>query len=338
MKIRKSRPRSIRLSYLALLLEVKRTSSSALLNQLITTFIPESVINIYDYAFAYNTSLTNFIFEGNYVNSIGNNIFYNSNNVSSLIVFSQTYGWNLTQTWSTKKINLIDLKLKIINDNNYSIYSHNIFLSKLIVPKKIGNSNIIRIDDKALINSSIENILIPDTITSIGDYALSKNKLSNIIIPNSVKNIGVSAFSNNLIINCIIPDSITIINNNVFMNNLIKNIIIPNSIIKINSYAFANNQLTSIIIPNSVTTIGSYAFTNNQLTSIIIPNSITSIGDYAFANNYLLDSFIFEGDYVIPGGDNIFLNNIEQINVIVSISNITWNNINIWSNMPVIKI
>jgi len=59
---------------------------------------------------------------------------------------------------------------------------------------------------------------------------------------------------------------------------------LSNQITKIGDYAFYNfNNLTSITIPNSVTSIGDYAFGYcKSLTNITIPNSVTSIGDYAF--------------------------------------------------------
>ena len=48
----------------------------------------------------------------------------------------------------------------------------------------------------ALIDRSLTNIVIPNSVTSIGSYAFSQCKsLTNIVIPNSVTSIGPSAFT-----------------------------------------------------------------------------------------------------------------------------------------------
>lgn len=112
--------------------------------------------------------------------------------------------------------------------------------------------------------TSLTNVTIPNSVTSIGDYAFYKcSSLASIEIPNSVTSIGESVFSG-----C---SSLTSVE-------------IPNSVTSIGSYAFHNcSGLTSIEIPNSVTSIGLSAFSGcSGLTSVEIPNSVTSIGESAF--------------------------------------------------------
>ena len=124
-------------------------------------------------------------------------------------------------------------------------------------------------------SSAIENINIPNNITSIGDYTFSNcSGLTSFEIPSGVTSIGSSAFN--------------------YCTSL-SNITIPNSVTSIGNSAFSYcSSLSSIIIPNSVESIGSYAFYDcSSLSSITIPNSVTSIGASAFYDCYFtLDSFV----------------------------------------------
>ena len=116
--------------------------------------------------------------------------------------------------------------------------------------------------------SNLENIVIPDGVTSIGNRAFSGcSKLENITIPNSVTSIGDWGFDD-----CSSLTSVTL----------------PNGVTKINVSTFSGcSSLTSIEIPDSVTSIGDLAFNGcSSLTSITIPNSVTDIGKCSFGYYY----------------------------------------------------
>ena len=135
--------------------------------------------------------------------------------------------------------------------------------------------------------SSLINITIPNSVTSIGNTALQNTSITNITIPDSVTSLGIATFGGcTSLINIILPNSITTINKSLFggCTSLI-NITIPNSVTSIGDTAFASCiSLTSITIPNSVTTIGSSSFAGcTSLTSVTIGNSVTSmIGNTTF--------------------------------------------------------
>ena len=143
--------------------------------------------------------------------------------------------------------------------------------------------------------TSLESIMIPDSVTSIGSVAFQGcNSLTSITIPDSVTSIGGAAFfSCSNLKSITIPDNVTSIDNAVFRNcTNLTNITISESVTSIGDSAFyACTSLESIIIPDSVTSIKGSAFSNcSSLTSITInattpptlrlsaiPSNVTSI-------------------------------------------------------------
>ena len=112
--------------------------------------------------------------------------------------------------------------------------------------------------------TNIENITLPEGITSIGQWAFYKCvNLKSVTIPDSVTSISSWAFYNcSSLESLTIPDSVKVIGNETFYNC---------------------KSLTSIRIPDGVTRIENYTFYYCiGLTSITIPSSVTSIEKYAF--------------------------------------------------------
>ena len=136
--------------------------------------------------------------------------------------------------------------------------------------------------------SSLSNIVIPASVTSIGDSAFCGcRSLSSIIIPASVTSIGDNAFCGcRSLSKIVIPASVTSIGDGAFSDcRSLSNIDIPDSVTSIgNSAFFYCLSLSKIVIPASVTSIGNSAFFYClSLSKIVIPNSVTSIGDRVFS-------------------------------------------------------
>ena len=137
--------------------------------------------------------------------------------------------------------------------------------------------------------SSLSEIVIPSSVTSIGDSAFyGCNSLSEIVIPSSITSIGDSAFYGcNSLSGIVIPSSVTSICDSAFWGcNSLSEIVIPSSVTSIGDSAFSCcYSLSEIVIPSSVTSIGKSAFWGcNSLSEIVIPSSVTSICDWAFWN------------------------------------------------------
>ncbi len=119
--------------------------------------------------------------------------------------------------------------------------------------------------------SSLESIIIPDTVLVIEDYAFDGcESLKNVIIPDSVTIIGGSAFSY-----CASLESVKI----------------GSSVEEIGGNAFYDcYSLKEINIPDSVTNIGYEAFAYcSSVETLTIGSGVEEIGDYAFDSCYSIE-------------------------------------------------
>lgn len=160
----------------------------------------------------------------------------------------------------------------------------------------VFGDNVTEIGEYAFSNSSLEELVIPNTVTSIGDQAFADcSQLINVTIPSTVKKLGKQIFyrsgTGTLSIDLDLPDY-------------------DNS-----SYSpFCGANFSTIHIGNNVTSLGDYAFYDCQnVTNIDFPNSITHIGDNVFTlakpTSPVYNSVIFakmpkeySGEYIIPDG------------------------------------
>ena len=145
--------------------------------------------------------------------------------------------------------------------------------------------------------SSLSEIVISSSVTSIGDYAFSDcRSLSEILIPSCATSIGDSAFCGCSSLKYIsIPKSVIGLNGNPFaewngkLECLSPNFVYVDDVLfnkdKSRIISFRKQNIKSYVIPSSVTSIGDHAFWNcRSLSKIVIPSSVTSIGKGAFYN------------------------------------------------------
>ena len=246
--------------------------------------IPNNVTSIGECAFSYCYGLTSIeigtcIGNKDSVTSIGNSAFYGCTGLTSVV-----FGNNVTSIGNYVFSGCTSLESVKILSSATNI-GNEVFGGSS--PKKV-ELNCDTISRWLSRNTSIEEIIIGNSVTSIGEDAFYEcTGLTSVEIPNSVTSIGSEAFRG-----C----------------SGLTSVVIGNSVTSIGSSAFKScTGLTSVEIPNSVTSIGSDAFdyctnlkTVINFSNITFSKGSSSNGDIAYNANKVFNApngFI-DGDFV----------------------------------------
>ncbi|MGN1457450.1 MAG: leucine-rich repeat protein, partial [Acutalibacteraceae bacterium] len=236
---------------------------------------------------------------------------------------------------------------KLASDNTAIITFYTGNDKNLVIPSEIDGHKVTAIERLSYDSSScVENITIPDSVTSISsdifencenlvsinvsknnayyssqDGVLFNKSMSKLIrypraksgkydMPDSVQSISSRAFCEcSGLTGITIPDGITEISNSLFENcSSLTSVTLPDSISIIGYSSFRGcSSLTDITIPDGITKIGDSLFENcSSLKSITIPDSVTSIGYMAFAGCESLTDITIP-EYVYEIGEYAFM-------------------------------
>lgn len=184
-----------------------------------------------------------------------------------------------------------------------SLFSNCYRIKTVIIPNSVKNIG------RAFSFCILEELTIPESVTTIPDGAFYCSGMNRITLPSSLVSIGNQAFQALHLDSITIPNSVKFIGQEAFMDNgWMKSIKLGNSLTSISSCAFRGcHALNNITIPNSVTSIGDQAFEYcYNLTSIVIPDFVTSIGEAAFNSCDKLKTITF-GNSLTTIGKNAFM-------------------------------
>lgn len=263
--------------------------------------LPKSLVELNNYAF-YSNAMLEKVTVGSKIVNIGNYVFsgcnslseFNSNNGNELIIPN-----GITSIGKYAFQNVLLVTKVVVSDTVESIgvgaFNGCNSVEEITVPqsgiknilgtvpatlKKVTLTKVTTIDGNAFSNlKNIEEIIIPEDITTIGAYAFqncsSLKRLNSDIdgvynIPNGVRNIENYTFSGCGELTKIILDSLVSIGNYAFSGCSLLS-------------QFNSEKASEIIIPNGVTSIGNHAFQNVSLvTKVVVPDTVNSIGAGAF--------------------------------------------------------
>lgn len=196
----------------------------------------------------------------------------------------------LKKIWSCKKR----------EDGGLIITSYKGTRGEIVVPEKIGKSNVVEIGESAFAASAprikieqrdfrrkeITRVTLPKTITKIGNEAFSScEALEEINFPDGLMEIGEAAFANcRKLTEISLPDSVKTITKAFAGCLALRSVRLSEGLSEIGDYAFSNcRQLAEIKLPAGIQSIGVWAFARcAELEEIVIPDGVTEIKKQAF--------------------------------------------------------
>ena len=135
--------------------------------------------------------------------------------------------------------------------------------------------NIRTISDNAFRNSSVKEVVLPETVVNIREYSFAFSGVEKVVIPENVTLISEFAF---------------------YGSENLKEVVLPQGLEEIAANAFGHcSSLTDIYLPYGLTCVEGSAFHCSGLKSIIIPDTVNRITDYAFGY-YSADDIEFVKD------------------------------------------
>ncbi len=143
--------------------------------------------------------------------------------------------------------------------------------------------------------SQIKNVIVNSPIDKLG-YTFSRSTVENVTLPDTVTTLSYSAFSCCKNLKGIdLPKNVTTLGRDCFEDSSLESIKIPPSVTTIEDYAFKGTNLKKIVIPDTVTSVGKYLFKGcKKLTQAKLPSAITSIPVQTFWGCTALKSFDVE--------------------------------------------
>lgn len=141
-------------------------------------------------------------------------------------------------------------------------------------------------DGRHSIHSSFDYQGVTYTVVGIDKEAMVGAEINDIVIPESVTSIGASAFAGSTVASVTLPDRLAVIGESTFAGCInLDTVNIPSAMTEIPANAFAYTALKgTLVIPSSVVNIAASAFEGcESLTGIEIPKSVRMLMSKAFA-------------------------------------------------------
>ncbi len=281
----------------------------------------------------------------NRVSSIGEHAFYNCVGLKEMIMPDtvksiSTYAFSCCSSLETLKLS------KGLTSISYGAFTNCTSLTAIEIPKSlttvttywddayngpfIGCSNLRQVTfEKGSTNicnnlfqncKGLQEIVLPDTITSIGDKAFYCSSVTDIEFPDGLESIGSYAFYDcDNLTKIAIPDTVTYMGKYAFAGcNQISEVSLGAGLTNITEYSLSYCPMISkIVVPYRVTTISKNAFAENTgMNEVVLPRATTSIGNNAFYNTSNLTVYGVSGTYAEEYAESVGATFVsQQVNV-----------------------
>ena len=255
-----------------------RRSDNTLVLGLASAIIPETVVSIGDYAFAYRKNLSEIAIPSS-VTAIGSYAFADCENLKTIEV-SQSVK-SIQSCVFKSCVSLTKATWRTLVSVPDSVFENCSALTDVKL------SNVTKIGERAFSGCiGLKEIILPQSLTEIGEYAFNKTALASITLPQSIDKVGNGWFSDCKYLETVNFDGkIKEIGNSAFIDCIsLKNIEIPSSVVNIGDSAFSSCiSLKNIEIPSSVVSIGNFAFRGcSALSEVLFNEGLKTIGESAF--------------------------------------------------------
>ena len=260
-----------------------------------SVFIPDSVEEIFDYAF-YGTNIESLKIPGS-VKYIYGNAFENCTKLEEVLFeigLEEIYGEAFKNCTS---LTSVDLPFSVEVMGKGVFYGcenlENVFLPNLL--EHISNEMFYGC-------SSLKSIKIPTNVVSIGGHAFyGCTGLESVVFVGDVESIESRAFSGCAFESIVLPDSLKIIGDTAFMScNKLRSIYIPENVEEVSNMAFRGcHSLETVIIDSSADLTGYGIFKNcDSLKNVCIPADIKKMSKGAFDEQPLFTIYGVKDSYV----------------------------------------
>ena len=265
-----------------------RRSDNTLVLGLASAVIPETVVSIGDYAFAYRKNLSEIAIPSS-VTAIGSYAFANCENLKTIEV-SQSVK-SIQSCVFKSCVSLTKATWRTLVSVPDSVFENCSALTDVKL------SNVTKIGERAFSGCiGLKEIILPQSLTEIGEYAFNKTALASITLPQSIDKVGNGWFSDCKYLETVYFDGkIKEIGNSAFISCIsLKNIEIPSSVVSIGNAAFSGcSALSEVLFNEGLKAIGEEAFRAcKSLSNVQWPLSLEEIGRCAFAGTSFPEIYV----------------------------------------------
>jgi len=120
--------------------------------------------------------------------------------------------------------NVSDFDVQGNDDGTMTIMNYKGTAKDIVIPEKIFNLPVSRLNHAAFQNKGLTSVVIPKTVSKIGNDVFAQNQLVSVTIPESVIFIGNSAFEGNRLTSISLPGNLEYIGNSTFASNQLSSV------------------------------------------------------------------------------------------------------------------
>lgn len=160
---------------------------------------------------------------------------------------------------------------------------------RVIIPNEIDGQPVISIGEKAFMNATISEVILPKSIKAILSKAFSGCKnLKHIDLPDALEYLDEMCFSRSGLTDIAFPNALKVVPSFCCAEcSELETISFGGQIKKIEYSAFGGcKKVCSVSLPESLSEIGTKAFAETSITTIIFPSMVTKVSKEIFDDRY----------------------------------------------------